>query len=74
MNGATTKTVNGIFDLNGNVSEWTGGLRTVFGEIQVQPNNNGADSSNPQTAGAGTWKNRCHFRPVCRPGRNRNNY
>lgn len=50
------KTVNGIFDLNGNVSEWTGGLRTVFGEIQVQPNNNGADSSNPQTAGAGTWK------------------
>ena len=50
------KTVNGIFDLNGNVSEWTGGIRTVFGEIQVQPNNDGADSSNPQTAGAGTWK------------------
>lgn len=50
------KTVNGIWDLNGNVSEWTGGIRTVFGEIQVQPNNNGADSANVQTAGASTWK------------------
>jgi hypothetical protein len=50
------KTVNGIFDLNGNVSEWTGGVRTVFGEIQVQPNNNGADSSNLQTAVATTWR------------------
>jgi len=49
-------TVNGIWDLNGNVSEWTGGIRTVFGEIQVQPNNNGADSANVQTAGAATWK------------------
>ena len=49
-------TVNGIWDLNGNVSEWTGGIRTVFGEIQVQPNNNGADSANIQTAGAATWK------------------
>lgn len=50
------KTVNGIWDLNGNVSEWTGGIRTVFGEIQVQANNNGADSANVQTAGAATWK------------------
>lgn len=50
------KTVNGIFDINGNVGEWTGGIRTVFGEIQVQPNNNGADSANVQTAGAATWK------------------
>lgn len=50
------KAIDGIWDLNGNVSEWTGGIRTVYGEIQVQPNNNGADSSNPQTAGAATWK------------------
>ena len=50
------KAIDGIWDLNGNVSEWTGGIRMVYGEIQVQPNNNGADSSNLQTAGATTWK------------------
>ena len=50
------KTVEGIWDLNGNVSEWTGGMRTVFGEIQIQPNNNGADNAHSQAAGATTWK------------------
>jgi sulfatase modifying factor 1 len=50
------KDIDGIWDLNGNVSEWTGGIRTVYGEIQVQPNNNAADSSNLQTADAATWK------------------
>ncbi|MGI6497991.1 MAG: hypothetical protein ACOX0U_04105 [Oscillospiraceae bacterium] len=50
------KTVEGIWDLNGNVSEWTGGMRTVFGEIQIQPNNNGADNTHSQDAGANTWR------------------
>ena len=29
------KQLDGIWDLNGNVSEWTGALRTVKGELQV---------------------------------------
>jgi sulfatase modifying factor 1 len=48
--------IDGIWDLNGNVSEWTGGIRTVYGEIQVQPDNNGANSINPQDAAATTWR------------------
>lgn len=50
------KAADGIWDLNGNVSEWAGGIRTVYGEIQLLANNNAADNSNPQTADAATWK------------------
>ncbi len=50
------KAVDGIWDLNGNVSEWTGGIRTVYGELQLLINNNAADSNNPQTVDAATWK------------------
>ena len=50
------KQLDGIWDLNGNVSEWTGGLRTVKGELQVLENNNGANSDNPQTAASTAWK------------------
>ncbi len=32
----------GIFDLNGNVFEWVGGMRLVDGEIQIIPYNNAA--------------------------------
>ena len=49
------KTVNGIWDLNGNVSEWIGGIRTVYGEIQVLVNNNAADSDNSQGATSAQW-------------------
>jgi hypothetical protein len=35
-------TIGGIWDLNGNVYEWTGGYRTSEGEIQVIPDNNAA--------------------------------
>ena len=49
-------TVNGIWDLNGNVSEWIGGVRTVYGEIQVLANNNAADLNNPQSAASTLWK------------------
>ncbi len=46
----------GIWDLNGNVSEWVGGIRNVYGEIQVLINNNAADSSNSQAANSDQWK------------------
>ena len=50
------KAIDGIWDINGNVSEWTGGIRTVYGELQLLANNNAADSNNPQSADAATWK------------------
>lgn len=46
----------GIADLCGNVWEWSGGVRTVYGELQVLVNNNAADSSHLQTAASGEWK------------------
>ena len=46
----------GIWDLNGNVWEWVGGLRTVYGEVQVLVDNNAADSSHLQTAASSEWK------------------
>ena len=49
-------TVNGIWDLNGNVSEWVGGIRTVKGELQILANNNAADSAHAQTAASAEWK------------------
>ena len=48
-------TVNGIWDLNGNVWEWQGGMRTVKGELQILANNNAADSDNPQSAASTAW-------------------
>ena len=49
-------TVSGIWDLNGNVSEFVGGLRSVYGELQILENNNAADSSKSQSAISGQWK------------------
>ena len=49
------KTPSGIADLFGNVWEWTGGIRTVKGELQILANNNAADSSHPQTAASAEW-------------------
>lgn len=45
----------GIWDLNGNVWEWTGGVRMVYGEIQILANNNAADSSKSQAASSSLW-------------------
>ena len=47
----------GIADLCGNVWEWTGGLRTVKGEIQVLANNNAADHRNSQGASSTAFAN-----------------
>lgn len=52
---AHDNTNEGIFDLNGNVWEWVGGLRLNNGEIQVIPNNNAA-SIIDQTAASALWK------------------
>ncbi|MBR3742381.1 MAG: SUMF1/EgtB/PvdO family nonheme iron enzyme [Clostridia bacterium] len=49
-------TLSGIFDLNGNVWELVGGMRTVKGELQILANNNAADSDNSQAASSAQWK------------------
>ena len=46
----------GIWDLNGNVYEWVGGIRTVNGELQILANNNAADGANSQAADSAQWK------------------
>ena len=50
------KTPSGIADLCGNVWEWTGGIRTVKGELQILANNNAADSDHSQGATSAEWK------------------
>jgi len=45
----------GIWDLNGNVWEWVGGIRLYNGELQILANNNAADSENPQSASSNRW-------------------
>ncbi len=50
------QTPDGIADLCGNVWEWTGGIRTVKGELQILTNNNAADGDNPQTAASTLWE------------------
>ena len=53
---AHDRTNAGIFDMTGNVWEWTGGMRTNNGEIQVIENNDAADNTKDQSAGSGLWK------------------
>lgn len=50
------QTLDGIADLCGNVWEWTGGIRSVYGELQILVNNNAADGDNPQSAASTEWK------------------
>ncbi|GLC79251.1 SUMF1/EgtB/PvdO family nonheme iron enzyme [Lacrimispora brassicae] len=50
------ETPSGIWDLNGNIWEWQGGVRAVWGEIQVLENNNAADPANSQAATSEHWK------------------
>jgi hypothetical protein len=46
----------GVWDLNGNVWEWVGGLRLVDGEIQILPNNNAADGAADQSRASTAWR------------------
>lgn len=46
----------GIYDLNGNVWEWSAGMRLVCGELQLLPDNNGADASYSQAADSDAWR------------------
>lgn len=46
----------GIFDLNGNVWEWVGGMRLKIGEIQVLQDNNAADNTKDQSDASTEWK------------------
>ena len=48
--------IDGIADLNGNVSEWITGIRLVYGEIQVIPWNNAADPDVDLSATSAQWK------------------
>lgn len=51
----------GIWDMNGNVSEWVGGIRMVYGELQVISRdgrtfgNDAADPDNSQSATSSLW-------------------
>ena len=46
----------GIYDLNGNVWEWIGGIRFVYGEVQVLRDNNAANSTHSQDADSAEWR------------------
>lgn len=49
-------TPNGISDLNGNIWEWTPGMRIVGGEIQVIPDNLAALNATDLGATSSAWK------------------
>ena len=49
-------THSGIADLNGNIWEWTPGLRLVDGEIQIIPNNDAALSTTDMGVNSAAWK------------------
>ena len=48
--------IDGIWDLNGNVSEWISGMRYVYGELQLIPDSNAADRNISKAADSSAWK------------------
>jgi len=51
-----TGDLSGIWDLNGNVSEWVSGIRLVYGELQMIPYNNAAEASCDTSATSTEWR------------------
>lgn len=49
-------TVEGIWDLNGNVWEWCTGLRLVNGEVQIIKDNDASEPTCDLSAGSAAWK------------------
>lgn len=49
-------TASGIMDLNGNIWEWQGGIRLVWGELQILANNDAAHPDNPQNVTSTLWR------------------
>ena len=49
------RTLGGIWDMNGNVSEWCTSLRLVKGEVQVIVDNNAADPTADLSATSAAW-------------------
>lgn len=50
------RTLEGIWDMNGNIFEWCTGLRLVKGELQVIVNNNAADPTANLAANSTAWR------------------
>lgn len=49
-------TLEGIWDMNGNVWEWTTGIRLVCGELQIIQDNNASDNTCDLSASSTAWK------------------
>jgi len=49
-------TIEGVYDLNGNVWEWQAGIRFVWGELQILANNDACDPDNPLNETSTLWR------------------